>query len=100
MRDAPLPEARAFLRWLFATGAFAAGTATGLYLPVLVGKALNLVRPGSGAPGWGGSYEDVMFYWLVTVPGCAILFGWLAWRGSAPRAPEAGQDEQLRDRPH
>ena len=56
---------------------FGAGICAGVFLPVLI----------AGVLGYGtGSYEDVMFIWLLTVPGCVALSCTAAWRWSAPKA--------------
>ncbi|MCC7075278.1 MAG: hypothetical protein IT383_28455 [Deltaproteobacteria bacterium] len=65
------------MRWVLALVGVAAGLALGLFGPVLVLAALEL---GSG------SYEDVLFLWMVTLPGGAALGGWGGYRLGAAHA--------------
>ena len=52
-----------------------AGLIAGFYLPAIIAHAI----------GYGtGSYEDVLFIWMGTVPVGALLAGFLTWRKLAP----------------
>ncbi len=71
------------IRFLSATAAFAAGAVAGLFLPAFVAKAI----------GYGtGSYEDLLFIWLLTVPCGAISAAVLVWRRLGSKSGFEGLD--------
>ena len=57
--------------WLIALVGSILGAVAGFFGPVLVCAVFHIGT---------GSYEDVMFVWLATVPGGFGLGGWLGYR--------------------
>ena len=73
-----MPYNRGMWTWPITLIGAVAGAVVGLFAPALVFKLLGIGT---------GSYEDVMFLWLLTVPGGLALAPGLArgWRHARER---------------